>query len=142
MRESTGKRDEQCFRVVECVCSRCTRLHAEPQNDYECKYCHRKKDSGVPWRRKEGRECATCNSVFRLSWLPKAKTPVDFERAVNATPQAQEKHLQLVQSLEKEDEEDEGNRSERVAKRRRLCDEALAALDTVVQVQKAIRTSK
>ena len=48
-------------------------------------------------------ECATCASIYPMDWAPEGKSPKDFMRAVNASTDAQNKHLQRVAAYEAED---------------------------------------
>ena len=74
-----------------------------------------------------GLECATCASIYRMDWAPEGKSPKDFMRAVNASTDAQNKHLRRVAEYAAEDPAESSR-----AKVRRL----RGALDTTVEVQK------
>ena len=58
---------------------------------------------------------------------------------MNATPEQDEKRLALVEKLEEDSEEEGLNEKQKAAKRRRLCDHAMEAMDSVVDVEQELQ---
>jgi hypothetical protein len=62
------------------------------------------------WRRADGTECSTCSQIYRLVYAVKGLSKKDMHKAVSATEESKADHVEMVDTMEDSEVDDQERR--------------------------------